>query len=405
MKKTELLAPAGNMEKLRVALRYGADAVYLGGRQFGLRAQADNFSDGEIARAVGEAHALGRRLYVTANIFARNADFGAIRAFFAMLVAAGVDGVIISDLGLISVCRKEFPALDVHVSTQANTTNAFSAQVYADMGVKRIVLARELKLSEIKDIGQQLAGCVELEAFVHGAMCISYSGRCLLSNYLTGRPSNRGACAQACRWQYAMREVSREDSSLVMEEDERGAYILNSKDLMMIEHLSELAAAGVTSFKIEGRMKTAYYVATVVNAYRRAIDCAERGEPVPRGLEREVAKASNRGFTTGFYFGDEQNATDLRSSAPRQDYDFCAVVRERGEGGVWVEMRNRFRLGDELEILSPSELWNRTFFVGRMTNETGETVEDAKRVCERLFVETDLPLDVGDILRKRVIRD
>jgi len=395
--KPELLAPAGNEEKLRTALYFGADAVYLGGKSMSLRAQADNFDYDTLSRCVAYAHGLGKKVYVAVNIFARNVDFVHLGEYLAELCEAGVDGVIVSDLGIIDYCRRHFPALPVHVSTQANTLNKFAASVYADMGCKRIVLARELALREIREIYDAVGERVELEAFAHGAMCISYSGRCLLSDYLTDRPSNRGMCVQACRWEYEIHEVSHPDNPLLVTEDERGTYLLNSKDLNMIRHLGELSEAGVSSLKIEGRMKTAYYVATVVNAYRRALDGLDK--PFDESLAADLYKASNRGFTTGFYFG-RQDAQNRATSAPLQTCDFVAVVEEADKGSAVVRMKNRFRKGEELEILSPGAYFNRTFALDGITDEQGAPVDDVKLVGQRVRIDTPYPLHAGDILRR-----
>lgn len=395
----ELLAPAGNFEKLVTAVHFGADAVYFSGKSFGLRAFAGNFSDEEIVEAMKYLHERGKKGYITLNIVANDEDFSSeLDSYLKLLESAKVDGVIVSDLGLISYIRKYAPSLNVHVSTQANVNNTQSAKVYADMGATRIVLAREMSLKQIKVMHDKLGKNVELEAFVHGAMCISYSGRCLLSNYLTGRPSNRGACVQACRWKYYIREESREDEYTI-EEDARGTYILNSKDMNMIEHLKEMEDAGVVSLKIEGRMKSVYYVATIVNAYRQAID---NGYKVDRKLVEELNKASHRRYTTGFYLG----ATDkefIEDSMPVQTHEFVAQVVDKFNGGIVVEMRNRFVEGEELEILSPDKtIFNKKIKMVGMTDENGEVVTDVKNVQQRVKILTDLPLQIGDILRRAI---
>ena len=383
------------MLKLKTAFRFGADAVYFAGKKFGLRAFAGNFEESEIEDAVKYAHSIGKKVYITVNILAHEADFDGLEEYIKYLAACKVDAVIVADVGIIKLIRKVAPNLDIHVSTQANVTNSYSAKFFADMGVKRIVLARELSLEEIKKIRQNIPDNIELEAFVHGAMCISYSGRCLLSNYFTGRDSNRGACVQACRWEYSITEKSRQGEQFPIEEDARGTYILNSKDLCMLKHISELEKAGVTSFKIEGRMKSEYYVACVVNAYRRALD----GEEIDIS---EVEKTSHRKFTTGFYFG-ERNKECYESSSPVQTHEFVAIVTEDARNGyVQLEQRNRFRLGDELEVLSPDENFNKTFIVTEIRNENGESVEDAKKVQEKLYIKTDLSLKQGDILRIKI---
>ena len=391
----ELLAPAGNFDKLVTAVHFGADAVYFAGKQFGLRAFAGNFEDDEIVSAMKYLHEKGKKGYVTLNIVAKNSDFEHIDKFLRLLVEAKVDGVIVSDVGMIYYLRKNFPMLNVHVSTQANVNNIYSAKFFADMGVSRIVLARELNLKQIKEIAQSLEGKVEIEAFVHGAMCISYSGRCLLSNYMSGRDSNRGACVQACRWGYTIREVNKTEEYPI-EEDERGTYILNSKDLCMIKHLKELEKAGVCSLKIEGRMKSDYYVASVVNAYRRALD----GGYDMAKLEDELEKTSHRRYTTGFYF-DSDDKEYLSSSMPIQTAEFIAkVVENSNNGKVKVEMRNRFKIGDELEILSPTDSFLKKLKIESIENGKGEQIDDCKRVQEIVTINCPFPLKQGDILRK-----
>lgn len=387
----ELLAPAGTFLKLKTAFKFGADAVYFAGKKFGLRAFAGNFEDDEIEKAVNYAHSLNKKVYITVNILAHEADFDGLKEYIEYLDKIGVDAVIVADVGIIKLIRDVAPNLDIHVSTQANVTNSYSAKFFQDMGVKRIVLARELSIEEIKKIHEAVPD-MELEAFVHGAMCISYSGRCLLSNYFTGRDSNRGACVQACRWEYTITEKSRQGQQFPIEEDERGTYILNSKDLCMIKHLKELEEAGVCSFKIEGRMKSEYYVACTVNAYRRAIN----GEDVDIS---ELEKSSHRLFTTGFYFG-EKDKECFTSSSPVQTHEFMALVLEDAKDGyVKIEQRNRFKVGDTLEVLSPDENFNKKIKVTEIKNLKGELIDDAKKVQEVLYLRTELALKEGDILR------
>lgn len=390
----ELLAPAGNFDKLLTAIHFGADAVYFSGKQFGLRAFAGNFSDDEIIQAMKILHASHKNGYVTLNIVAKNGDFENIDQYLSLLTKAQVDGVIVSDIGLIYYIRKNFPSLNVHVSTQANINNYQSAKFYAELGCTRLVLAREMSINEIKEIRAKLPKEVEIEAFVHGAMCISYSGRCLLSNYLTGRESNRGACVQACRWKYFIREESRDDEYEI-QEDERGTYILNSKDLCMIEHLKELEDAGVVSLKIEGRMKSDYYVASVINAYRRAID--ERNSMDE--LKDELEKTSHRRYTTGFYFGSKEKEY-LESSMPVQTAVFIAKVVEDAQNGmVKVEMRNRFKKGDKLEILSSGDAFRKILTVEKIIDSKGEEIDDCKRVQDIVTINCPYNLKKGDILR------
>lgn len=404
--KYEVLSPAGNMEKLKTAVLYGANAVYFAGKSFGLRAFAGNFSREEILEAVKYCHEKNVKAYVTVNIVAHNKDFDALPEYLVFLQNAGVDAVIVSDIGIAKLVREVAPKLDLHISTQANVTNKFSAKVYADMGASRIVLARELTLTEIKEIRDYLPGNVELEAFVHGAMCISYSGRCLLSNYLSGRASNNGECIQACRWNFEIREKTRGGEFMPIEEDERGTYILNSKDLNMIEHLNDLANAGVTSFKIEGRMKSQYYVATVTNAYRRAVDILEKGGEYhcPEALLDELEKTSHRKYTTGFNFKDKQKEESeyILSSQPVQTDEFVAVVTKSSVDGVAeIEMRNRFCTTDELNFLSYGDNFDKKLEIIKLTDEKGNELTDAKLVQQKLLITTPFPLFEGEIIRRR----
>lgn len=394
----ELLSPAGNFEKFLSAIHFGADAVYMAGGRFGLRAFAGNFSDEEMKKAVEIAHEKGKKVYVTLNIIARDSDFEGLGDYAKFLKSIGVDAVIVADIGVFVYLREVVPDLDIHVSTQANIINSKSANLMAKLGAKRLVLARELTLEQIKEIRKNLPKEVELEVFVHGAMCMAYSGRCLLSNYLTGRDSNHGECVQACRWKYMVREISREDE-LEVQEDEKGSYIFNSKDLNMIEHLQELKDAGVDSLKIEGRMKSAYYVATVTNAYRQAIDMLPQ-KPDEK-LLAELFKASHRRYTTGFYFKDELKQY-TEDSMPVQESEFVALVDSDCDGeNVVLEMRNKFSVGDELEILSPDKnLLNKKLKIESIKNSVGENVESAKVVQEKIIVPCKLNLKKGDILRR-----
>lgn len=394
----ELLSPAGNFEKFLSAIHFGADAVYMAGGRFGLRAFAGNFSDEEMKKAVEIAHEKGKKVYVTLNIIARDGDFEGLGDYAKFLKSIGVDAVIVADIGVFVYLREVVPDLDIHVSTQANIINSKSANLMAKLGAKRLVLARELTLEQIKEIRKNLPKEIELEVFVHGAMCMAYSGRCLLSNYLTGRDSNHGECVQACRWKYMVREISREDE-LEVQEDEKGSYIFNSKDLNMIEHLQELKDAGVDSLKIEGRMKSAYYVATVTNAYRQAIDMLP--QKLDEKLLAELFKASHRRYTTGFYFKDELKQY-TEDSMPVQESEFVALVDSDCDGeNVVLEMRNKFSVGDELEILSPDKnLLNKKLKIESLKNSAGENVESAKVVQEKIIVPCKLNLKKGDILRR-----
>ena len=395
----ELLAPAGNYEKFLTALHFGADAVYLAGNRFGLRAFAGNFSDEEIVSATKLAHSLKRKVYVTLNIIAHDADFEGLKDYLLFLQnEAKVDAVIVADVGIMQFVRVNAPLLDIHLSTQANIINSYSANFFAELGVKRLILARELSLKEIANIRKNLSPKVEIEVFVHGAMCMAYSGRCLLSNYLTGRDSNHGECVQACRWKYYVREVSREDE-LEVEEDEKGSYIFNSRDLNMLPYLKELKDAGVDSIKIEGRMKSSFYVATVVNAYRMSLDILPK-RPTEEMCE-ELMKASHRRYTTGFYF-DESNRQYQEDSTPVQNSEFVALVTGDAENDiVEVEMRNKFSVGDTLEILSPDKkIFNKKIKVEKIISSEGENIDSAKKVQERVKINSPYPLKKGDILRR-----
>lgn len=397
----ELLSPAGNMEKLKTAFLYGADACYLSGKKFGLRAFSDNFDEDQIKEAVLYAHNLGKKIYVTVNIVAHNSDFDGLDKYLIFLQDTGVDAIIVSDIGIVSIAKNCTPNLEIHISTQANITNKYSAKFFADMGAKRLVLARELSVDEIKEIRDYLPKDVEIEAFVHGAMCISYSGRCLLSNYLTGRDSNRGACVQACRFNYSICEKNGNGEHYDIQEDERGTYILNSKDLCMIEHIDALDSAGVCSLKIEGRMKSPYYVATVTNAYRRAIDDYYNHKTFNVELLSELEKASHRRYTTGFYFGADDKEY-IKDSMPIQSYEFMAIVREDAKDGyAKIEQRNRFKVGDELEVLSPNDTFNKVLFVEKMLDENGNEICDASLVQQQIRLKTSIALKAGDILRKK----
>ncbi len=397
----ELLSPAGNRERLEYALAYGADAVYMAGSRYSLRAFADNFEPDELKRALELVHSKGKKAYITVNIYAHNSDIDGMEDYFRFLYDIGADAVLVSDLGVLEAAKKGAPEMPVHISTQANVTNYAAARFFCNAGAERIVLARELSIEEI-DLIHQKVPQAELEAFVHGAACISYSGRCLLSDYLTGRSANQGKCAQPCRWGYELVPQGRADSFPIAQ-DERGTYILNSKDLCMIDHLGELADAGVTSFKIEGRMKTAYYTAAVTNAYRRAIDRLEAGLEPDSTLKEELAKAANREFTTGFYFGPVQNGQRYESSKCRQSHEFSAVVLSSDGEYLTLEQRNRFRVGDVLEVLSPEpSRCGQKFTVESIISSQGCSVQAAPNPQERVKVPCTLRLEYMDILRRKL---
>ena len=403
MNQLELLAPAGDLERLRTALRFGADAVYVGGPQMQLRAGSVGFSMDDLAEAVREAHALNRRLYVTVNAFASNSEIDALSDYARVLNALGADAVIVSDLGAIAAIRRAAPDLDVHVSTQANCLNYAAAQVYADLGATRVVLGREMSLAEIAELRAKTPASLELEAFVHGAMCMAYSGRCMISAYLSGRSANRGACAQSCRWTYHLMEEKRPGQFFPVEEDDRGTTILSSLDLCCIDFLDRIAAAGVTSFKIEGRMKSPYYVATVVNAYRKRLDALKTGNADDMQLallRRELNAASHRPYSSGFYFGElKHHVPD--EGAYLQDCTFVGVVRERLSGGrILFECRNRIREGDRVELLSPDSL-GLSFVAGNIRSESGLPEPAAARPSEIYSMDCGCPAAPGDLLRIR----
>lgn len=399
-KKVELLAPVGDMEKLKTAIHFGADAVYFAGKQFGLRAFAGNFED--LSVPISYAHQHNVKAYVTVNIYHRNHQKKEIIAYLKLLNKLKPDGIIVSDIGIMRLAREYAPDVELHISTQANTTSLEASEAYVDLlGAKRVVLARELTLNEITEISKGLKKKdAEVEVFVHGAMCISYSGRCLLSNYLTGRDSNQGACAQPCRWGYSLSEKEKSvnkcydgtTGSLGVEEDENGTYFLNSKDLCLAAHLDKLIAAGVASFKIEGRMKSPYYLACVVGTYRRLIDGILTKKPT-LSIEdaiKELKKSSHREFTTGFVVDDGEVKQNYLSSHQTQDSVFLGTVlgsRKTGDKTeILVEMRNRFKVGDEVELVSPSSAHGTLLKIERMENEKGEDVLDAKRVQEKLYI-------------------
>ena len=406
MRKLELLSPAGDMNKLKTAFYYGADAVYIGGKSMSLRALAGNFTDEEIFQAVKYAHALDKKVYVTVNIFGRNGDIEKAEEYFKFLEKAGVDGAIVSDTGLIYLARTVAPNLPINLSTQANTLNYKTVEFWKNQGVKRVILARELSLQEIDEIHKKVPD-IEIETFIHGAMCIAYSGRCLLSDYKTGRSSNRGACVQACRWNYEIREKGSDGEFMQIEEDERGTYILNSKDLNLLDYISELDNAGVISFKIEGRMKSEYYLATVVNAYRRAIDAYyEKGIKYNENplFQEELEKTAHRAFTTAYFLGDNDRTVNYDDSQSKGTHKFIANVLEGNDKKDYaiIEMRNRFKKGDLLEVLSPTKSFNKTITVSKLSDEKDNVVIDAKLVQQRLKLYTDIPLSSGDILRMKI---
>ena len=401
MEKLELLAPCGDYERLVTAIHFGANAVYFAGKKFGLRAFSNNFDENEIIKAVNYAHEHNVKVYITVNILAHNEDFDGLVDYLKFLDENHVDGIIVSDFGIASLVKK-YTSLELHVSTQANITNKYSAKMWVELGAKRLVLARELSLNEIKEIKDYFGQDIDIECFAHGAMCISYSGRCLLSNYLTGRDSNKGECAQPCRWNYALgikNDINQEEYYPILE-DERGTYILNSKDLCMIEHIKELSEANIKSLKIEGRMKSNYYVGTVVNAYRRAIDDYYNNK-ASFDYINELHKTSNRAFTTGFYF-NSNSKTNILTSKLTSTYKYVAVVIESLDNGyILVEHRNKFKLGDSLEILSNGENFNKSFKVNEIINLNNEKIDEVKKIKERVYLKCPYKLNKYDILRMK----
>ncbi|MCM1306172.1 MAG: U32 family peptidase [Bacteroides sp.] len=399
----ELLLPAGNLKKLRTAFYFGADAVYVGGKDFSLRAFADNFTRDELKEGIAYAHSLGKKVYVTANIFAKNSDLKEAGDYFAFLEEAGADAALISDVGLLALCKEKAPNLTIHLSTQANTTNIMAVKFWRNLGVKRVVLARELSLDEIREIHAAVPD-MELEAFVHGAMCVSYSGRCLLSSYFSNRSSNRGECVQPCRWGYRLTE-GRKDVCVDVEQDGRGTYFMNSRDLRLLSRLPELIEAGITSFKVEGRMKSEFYVATVATAYRRALDeIAQFGEIKNAEKYNNILEnISHRAYTEAYLDGENTHTISLDDECLKEKYKYVATVLDVTPAGsgyfVTVEMRNRFKSGDIVTVLSPNDTNGMTFAMGEIVHcEDGSVTNDAKLVQHVYGFNCPLALHKNDIL-------
>ena len=403
-KKPELLAPAGSLNKLKIALLYGADAVYVGGEEFSLRVAAENFSPADMAEGVKIAHSMGKRVYLTANIIPHNADIAEYEDFLREYVKTGVDAVILSDLGMFGITRETAPELEIHISTQANNVNWKSAEAWHKMGAARVILAREMSLGEIEEIRRRTPPELELEAFVHGAMCISYSGRCLLSNYMTARDSNLGACSHPCRWKYHLMEETRQGEYMPVFENDRGTFIYNSKDLCMIEHIPELVGCGLDSLKIEGRVKSEYYLATVIKAYREAIDSyfadpeGYRFDPV---WAEELRKVSHRDYTTGFYFGKpggtEQN---YATSSYIREYELLGITEDYDEktGMLSVIQKNRFFKGSEVEFLRPHGKFVK-LRIEYMEDADGCELEIANRPQSIVRIRCGEPLERGCMMR------
>ena len=406
MRRPELLIPASSLEVLKIAVIYGADAVYIGGEAFGLRAKAKNFSMEEIREGIAFAHAHDVKVYITANILAHNGDLDGVREYFAELREIKPDALIISDPGVYMIAKEVCPEIERHISTQANNTNYGTYRFWYEQGAKRVVSARELSLAEIKEIRANIPDDLEIETFIHGAMCISYSGRCLLSNYFTGRDANQGACTHPCRWKYAVVEEKRPGEYLPVYENERGTYIFNSKDLCMIEHIPELMESGIDSFKIEGRMKTALYVATVARTYRRAIDDYKQSPELYREhmawYQEQISNCTYRQFTTGFFFGkpsDEAQIYDNNTYV--KEYTYLGIVGEQNEEGLYrVEQRNKFSVGESIEVMKPDGA-NITVTVQRIVDEEGHDMESAPHPKQVLYIDLGQPLAMYDILRRK----
>lgn len=404
IKKPELLIPAGSLEVLKTAVIFGADAVYIGGEVFGLRAKAKNFSLEEMKEGIQFAHQHGVRVHVTANILAHNGDVEGAEEYFKEIAELKPDALIVADPGMFTLAREICPDIDIHISTQANNTNYATFKFWYEQGAKRVVSARELSLKEIKEIRKKIPEELEIESFIHGAMCMSYSGRCLLSNYFTGRDANQGACTHPCRWKYALVEEKRPGEYMPVYENERGTYIFNSKDLCMIEYIPEMIDAGIDSFKIEGRMKTALYVATVARTYRKAIDDFLESEETYRAnmdwYRAEIAKCTYRQFTTGFYFGKTDETTQIYDSNTYvNEYIYLGTVGEVTEDSLArIEQRNKFCVGDLIEIMKPDGSNLKTEVLS-LTTEEGVRVESAPHPKQVLFVELTQKVEPYDILR------
>ncbi len=405
MKKPELLVPASSLEVLKIAVIFGADAVYIGGEEFGLRAKAKNFSKEDMREGILFAHQHGVRVYVTANILAHNDDLLGVKVYFQELKELQPDALIISDPGIFAIAREICPELEIHISTQANNTNYGTYQFWHKLGAKRVVSARELSLKEIGEIRENIPEDMEIETFIHGAMCISYSGRCLLSNYFTGRDANQGACTHPCRWKYAVAEETRPGEYLPVYENERGTYIFNSKDLCMIEHIPELVEAGIDSFKIEGRMKTALYVATVARTYRKAIDdyfvsreCYQQN--ISWYLE-QIVGCTYRQFTTGFFFGKPDSDTQIYDNNTYiKEYTYLGIVGEQDDKGYRIEQRNKFSVGEKIEVMKPDGQ-NQAVLVQAIRDEKGNEMESAPHPKQVLYIDLGQPLAKYDILRRQ----
>lgn len=405
MRIPELLVPASSLEVLKTAVVFGADAVYIGGEVFSLRAKSKNFSLEDMREGIAFAHAHQVKVYVTANILAHNGDLDGVREYFRELKDIGPDALIISDPGVFAIAKEIVPEIDIHISTQANNTNYGTYNFWYRMGARRVVTARELSMAEIGEIHANIPDDMEIETFIHGAMCISYSGRCLLSNYFTGRDANQGACTHPCRWKYAVVEETRPGEYLPVYENERGTYIFNSKDLCMIEHIPELIDAGIDSFKIEGRMKTALYVAVVARTYRQAIDDCLKDKALYRQrlpyYREQIAKCTYRQFTTGFFFGkptDEAQIYD--SNTYTKEYTYLGIINGRNAEGLYgLEQRNKFSVGESIEVMKPDGR-DIAVTVRRICNEEGSDMESCPHPKQRIYVDLGIELEEQDLLRR-----
>lgn len=403
--RPELLIPASSLEVLKVAVIYGADAVYIGGEAFGLRAKAKNFSLEEMREGVKFAHAHEVKVFVTANILAHNRDLEGVREYFEELKTVNMDALIISDPAIFTIAKEILPDIEIHISTQANNTNYGTYNFWHSLGAKRVVTARELSLEEIKEIRANIPDDLEIETFIHGAMCISYSGRCLLSSFMAGRDANQGACTHPCRWKYAVMEESRPGEYMPVYENERGTYIFNSKDLCMIEHIPEMMEAGIDSFKIEGRMKTALYVATVARTYRMAIDDYKKSPDYYRErldfYKSEIAKCTYRQYTTGFFFGKpDENTQIYDSNTYVKEYTYLGIVGEKKDGKYRIEQRNKFSVGEEIEVMKPDGQ-NISVTVKAILDEDGNPMESAPHPKQVLYIDLGIELSEFDILRRK----
>lgn len=406
MRPVELLIPAGSLEVLKTAVRYGADAVYIGGEAFGLRAKAHNFTISDMKEGIAFAHEHECKVYLTVNVFAHNRDIEGIREYFRTLREVPVDALIISDPGVFMMAKELLPNTEIHISTQANNTNYETYRFWYRMGAKRVVSARELSLEEIGEIRKHIPEDMEIESFIHGAMCISYSGRCLLSNYFTGRDANQGACTHPCRWKYAVVEEKRPGEYLPVEEDDRGTYIFNSKDLCMVEYIPEMMEAGIDSFKIEGRMKTALYVATVARTYRKAIDDYKTSPELYRSnmdyYREEISKCTYRQFTTGFYFGKTTEESQIYDSNTYiREYTYLGMVEQTDtQGRIVLEQRNKFAVGETIEAML-FDGRNQELVVQEIRDDEGNIMESAPHPKQRLHVDLGVQLPIGCILRRK----